>query len=317
MANTVVQVDYLAGYTGLTLWDGSILTGGGSAFIFDSAAQANGGTKSIDATASVNNDEASIANGGSGISLSTYDSLSFAVYVTSWSTQGSAKDVQIRFRNNDLDVGDTKNLSDYIDTGQFNTWQNVIINKADLSLNMANDTVDELIFKTIDIGGGQPPDYYIDDIVLNPAGGGGLAPQEYIIQPPVNTYWILDALKVSMVCPLSTTLADASMHNLVYNKLLHLPALTNGLIFARKDRTGTLFAAPVRTLMDYLQGTDVDYQVLSDGTNTILTIQTDFSQGGLILDGKNEERLSITVNDNLSTFLHFRYSIKYRTPRSN
>ena len=76
------------------LWAGSNLAG--TNFVFDTTDQAQAGTKSIDGTATVNNDQALLTR-TSAITITDYTALTGWVYITSWPSSGT-KDVRIKDR---------------------------------------------------------------------------------------------------------------------------------------------------------------------------------------------------------------------------
>lgn len=276
-------------------WTGSNLAG--SNFIFDSAVQPSGGAQSVDGTTTVNNDVALFAN-SSTIGMNDFSALGGAVYITDWSIQGSAKEVEFQARNGATNVGGPVNLSDYVDEQTFNTWQTFSIPKVDMGL--TTQTIDELIVTTVDIGGGQPPSYYLDDLHWQGTDGNG--PQTFTIEaaPGENCF----------ITNLSTFFVDnVTIGNVTaYDKVLGMSALTNGINIRRIQDDKTIFSVPARQFSDFINTPGATYESGGDATNSWVQINTSFGDHPLQLRGT--DKIEYTVQDNLSPLLLFRSSAR-------
>jgi hypothetical protein len=277
-----------------TLWTASNLVG--SNFIFNSSAQANGGTQSVDATATVNND-AALFEDGTTTDMSNFTGLQGAIYVTSWPGSGT-KEITVEARLATVTAGNSVNLSNYINTAAQNTWQTFIIPKADMGL--GTDTVDELVITTIDIGGGQPPNYYLDDMLW--VGTGGLEPVAYKIEPVDGENSFISKLSVIMADVVTETAATA------YDKILGLNSLSIGITFTRQADGETIFADPLKQLSDFFQSpADIIFLTGGDSSHRWIKIESSFDPP---IELKRDDFLSMTVNDNLSGLLLLRASCR-------
>lgn len=274
-------------------WTASALSG---TWDFSSATQANDGTQSIDATGTVNNDEALFEDGTS-ISMSTYTSLGGAVYITSWPGTGT-KEVEIEARLNGVVVGNSVNLSSYVTTGTQNVWQTFTIPKADMGL--TSDTVDELVIRTIDIGGGEPPNYFLDSLLWNEAAGGTAT--EYAVRAQQGTNRFATGFSIFMADTVTEAAATA------YDTILGVPALSNGILFTRQSGQRILFSSPLRQLSDFIQsyggGT---FTTGGDGTNRWIKIESAFDPPIRL---REDDYMSMVVRDDLSGLLVLRASLR-------
>jgi hypothetical protein len=294
------------------LWTGTNLSGSG--FVFNSTTVAQTGTNSVDATGSVNNDQALFTR-SSAITHADYSAFTGFIYITSWPTAGT-KNVRVRFRLAGSDIGNEIDISTYIDPTTFDTWQSFTIPMTEFAL--AGTTTDEIVITTVDIGGGQPPNYYLDELVLASTAGG--VPVKYTIAPRAGEIINIWGFSYMMVFPWTqiATVAGATenfgaMPYLSYDKFGHLTRLTNGLTVQRIQKDVAGFAIQFRDNYDILSGTTQRIDtMLSDGTNTFLKISADFT-AKVELDSHTNDRYEFTVNDNLSTFLKFQIRARAAT----
>ena len=95
------------------------------------------------------------------------------------------------------------------------------------------------------------------------------------------------------------------MPGLAYNQLLGISALSNGITLQQIQNGKVNFSITLRQLSDFFDtGLDI-INLVSDGTNTMLTLGILLSDA-IILEGPLEDNfLSLTVNDDLSGLLLF------------
>jgi hypothetical protein len=279
------------------LWTASALSG---TWTFNSTAQAHTGTRSIDATATVNSNEAQFQR-GSTVDLSNYVSITGWVYLTSWSTSGT-KGIGIRFRDSGIDGTDELDLSAYIDTTLFNSWQKFSIPLSTFTI--TDSTIDQLVVKTIDIGAGPPPNYYLDDIQLEETGGAII----YDITPQREDTWRIHSLHFTMVDAYAGTVASGTMQGIPYDGFLAINTLSNGISIQRIQDDKIEFSIIFNDFIDILAST-AEKKVISgsDGTNTWVTVELKFPEP-FDLHGKHGDRIEIAIQDDLSGLLFFKVS---------
>lgn len=269
---------------------------------FSSTDQANTGTQSIDGTSETHNSVAEFDR-GSDLDLTDYGSLEGYIYITGWSVIGT-KEVNVYGWDTGLNaiVGNTVNIGNYVDTGSLNIWQKFSIPLTDMGI--STSTIDSIRIGVISLGGGLPPDFYLDDIafISNQFGTS----QEYSLLGENDRIYYIHEMKISMVAPYDSTLTDATGYKLSYNDLLG-QTLVNGQLyrFITEDNE-ILFAIQFKRLIDFIQlpGMKID-EFGSDGTNTFLTMSYNLSATEPI-ELKPNEKISFTLNDDMTNFLFYR-----------
>lgn len=278
------------------LWTASALSG---TWVFDSTAQANTGIRSIDATATTNNDTALISK-GSNLDMRGYSALTGFIYITNWSPSGT-KDVRLQWRNSGTTSGLLIDLSTYIDTTSFNTWQKFTIPLSDFGA-ASSAIINELTITTVDVGPGPPPDYYLDDIQLEEVGGGFI----YTISPELDEFWDVTSISFTIVDAFNSTLLNSSMFNLPYNGLLSLATLTNGINIQRIQDGEIKYSTTIRDFIDFMDiPAQTELDAGGDGVNTWFSLKKVFPTAFRLV-GQNADTIKITVNDDLSSLIRFR-----------
>lgn len=265
--------------TDSVLWTATALSG---TWDFASTTQAKAGTKSIDATATGNNSEALLTR-SSTIMAGDFIALHGFIYITSWPGTGT-KDVRLQLSNGGVDTGVEINLIDYIEIGIVGSWQPFIIPTADFGAG----TIDELSIKTISQGGGGAPDYFLDEIDFEEAGGF----IDFVYAPgPDEKFTILEIGNV-----FQTTAAEAVVRD--PDLFMGTTALTNGVV-AFKTSEGTVFQGfPLTSLFDYLQFPQLkEYTTASSGTKTLTSMVTVIQEP---LDGRLQETFTYRIQDDLT-----------------
>jgi len=284
------------------LWTGTGIVGA-SRWIFNSSAQAHTGTQSIDGTTTKNGDVTQLAK-GSDQDLTGHTAITGWIYITSWSVSGTKEVLFFGWNTGtSLMVGNNVNLGDYINTLVFNTWQKFSIPLNDLGL--FTKTVDSVRVQTVSLGAGQAPSYYLDDIQIEETGD----PITYTVQPKMSTWLHISEILSTFVDGFNNVLLNATMPNLAYNKILALSALSNGIIYHKTIDGNVDFTFVIKQLSDFIQlaGTSI-INSGSDGTNTWMTINYKPAIP-IILRSNTDDKMLVTISDNLSDLLLYRVSI--------
>jgi len=280
-----------------TYWTGSAISG---SWVFDSTVVAKDGTKSIDATATTNNSEALLSN--SLTDLGDYTAVTGWIYITQWSDRGTLKEIELEFRNSGVLVGNFINLSFYVNEFDFNTWQKFTIPLTDFGASTAS--INEMVIRTRDVGGGPPPDYYMDVIQLEEVG----EPIEYEIRPDTN-YGFIDSLNFVMANNVPSTVTNGTLFGLAYDSLLG-ETLSNGIVIQSFRNGEQKFSSTVSTIGDILQspGQEIVTQ-MSDGTNTFIKCSIKFTEM-LPFNKKTGDYFRIIISDDLSGLLLLRFAAR-------
>lgn len=256
---------------------------------FASTAQANTGTKSIDATGTRNGDIATFTN--STLNVGDYDKFRGFIYITSWPSSGS-KNFSFQLSNGGTPLGTSVNLSVYVDTSVLNTWQLFEIPMVDFQISVPQ--FDAVILRVIDAGQGNAPSAYFDDMsFVTAATGGG---ETYLIKPPLDQDWVIRELKWIGVGPATSN----------WDEFFGISQLTNGYQLAFTTKGSTTSSYTARNLFDMLQYPNVVSNVTSGTSTNIFEISLLFSEKDVVLQGNLEEAIEIRVRDNLSSITKLR-----------
>lgn len=198
-------------------------------------------------------------------------------------------------------VGNTINLDDYIDTANF-LEQSFAIPKDDLGI--GEEVVDEMTITILRTGGARP-DIKFDAFQIEETG----TPLVYTVRVPESEVYCINQINylfidnVSGITTVSGATENATVPNLSYNKILGISELTNGIQFVRTQNDVRVININLKNLSDFLSFSVIADHI-SDGTNTFLTLSV-MLDDPIILDGKTNDELSLTINDNLSGLVRF------------
>lgn len=283
--------------TDSALWTGTALTG---TWDFASTTQAQAGTKSIEAINTVNNDEAQLER-SSAITANSYVAMTGYIYITSWPSSGT-KEVELRTRLAGVDVGNTVDLSTYIDTGILNSWIKFTIPLDDFGLGA--DSIDQVIVKTVDIGGGAAPDYYLDTLQWEETGS-----QVFSVEPSIGKIYSITNMSITMADAYDGTLASSSHPNIKYNQLLGLSKLTNGIVFRLTTDDIVRFNGVFAQHIDYMTFPGLSMQSGGDATNTWIRYDVKFDFP-FVMDSRKKDKLEMILSDDLSGLLFHRVLVR-------
>ncbi len=263
---------------------------------------------SIDGTGTSNNDVMQLATSPL-LDLSDYILLSGQIYITSWPSTGT-KEVQILgWDTSTGSVGTTVNIGNYVDTNTLNTWQSFSIPISDMSLIGAS--VDAFRITSIDLGPGVTPNYYLDAITLIELGGSGdsQTPEEYSVTADKGTWLYVETIHFTIVDEYAGTLADATMPLIPYDGFLGLGTLERGINYSRSIGDKVQFNLSIKDLVDLISLPGVHMSGNgSDGVNTWVSFTMELTEP-IVLKYENMDKLSATVQDDLSSLKFFRASV--------
>ncbi len=96
------------------------------------------------------------------------------------------------------------------------------------------------------------------------------------------------------------------MPGLAYDQILGMGALSNGIIVAISRDGVTDIAANLKQLSDLVSiGAEIK-ELTSDGVNTLMTIELEFSEPVILKANRpTTDFISVTISDNLSELLVF------------
>ncbi|KKM87176.1 hypothetical protein LCGC14_1271640, partial [marine sediment metagenome] len=303
----LIEIVYAENAGIATEWDTSAITGG-ARWDFASADQSFAGSVSIDGTSTINDNVMQLAD-ASLFDLDGFSGLTIFIYITGWSNNGT-KDITISGWNTSTSfiVGNSVNIGDFADTGSLNTWQEIFIPLS--SMGLVSQSIDALRFTVIDTGGGPAPNFFLDNIQFeSQLGGDNAGPTEFVVQPDLGTWLHITNLHIIMVDIYDSTVANGTMLSLPYDGFLGLGELQRGVQYQIINNGEIKFHAVIRKMFDFMQlpSAEITGQG-SDGTNSWFTAKITFSTP-LVLKSENLDKLSLTINDDLSLLLEFRTSV--------
>jgi hypothetical protein len=277
----------------------------GTNFNFDGVAQVYEGAKSIDATATINGDTMQLDNG----SCPTCTAITGWIYLASWSVAASNSIKLFSWNVSGGAIqGNEVSLENYIDTGDLSHWQKFSIPLAAMGIDGSQS--DAYRFRTENQGGASlSPNYYMDNIQLEEAGGG-LEYETTFAQPP-NTIYYACSLKVSYLGPLdvSQPIEATTIPNVDPLKYYHLPALENGLTQIIQSNGVLSAAVNFKDLISNGRLAETRFTVNTwDGTNAWIDINVDFCEP-LTFDSTKGDFSKIIIQDDLSSIV--RHHIYY------
>jgi len=258
----------------------------------------------ITITSADNNDQASFAEeGATTIDMNGFTALTGKIDLDIYNAANNS--ITIEFDNAGVVAGNSINLNDFIDTGNFSE-QSFAIPKAQFGL--STQLLDGMTI-TINRIGGTKPTMKFDDIQFEQTG----TPAVFTAITTAGERFHATGLRVVLADNITgiTTVAGATettaVPNLSYDALLGVSALTNGIVFQIVRDGEVSLAVNLKQIGDFLTtgGTIVNH--ISDGTNTFISLVFEFVEPIVIIgDGGDSNFMSLTINDNLSGLLEFR-----------
>lgn len=275
-------------------WTGSNITGNKITFNDTTAPQA--GTNNVLVNKPAIGDIWEFDKGGD-LTLSSWQAISLYIQVGSGWTTGNEITMYGYDTGTGLQVGDAVTLSDYFNEQDFGTYQQLAIPLSDM--NLGAGTIDALRMELTEKSGAGIV-CYIDTFQVEETSGS----TEFAVEAPQGKKYFVDEFRFTFIDALSTTLASNSMPNISYDKLLGLTKLTNGIGFSRIRDGKAVFSASVACVADSTRGGGVIENLFSDGTNTHITLATRFI-APVLLDSRTSDKITVTVNDNLTGLISF------------
>ena len=222
------------------------------------------------------------------INLSTYDEANNSLTVI--------------FNLDGVSVGNSIDLNDHIDAGLIGSEQNFVIPKAEFGL--LGQLVNGFTITVVRTGGGKPA-FTLDDIQLEETGDAAV----FKATTPVGTRYHITQIRIGLADNISgiitgSTTTYPTMPGLAYDAILGVSALSNGIVFTRVQKGVTQFSVVLKKLGDFLTTGSNMVNMISDGTNTYITLMIEFPEP-IILEGGDDSFMSYTINDDLSALLQF------------
>jgi len=244
------------------------------------------------------NDVAQFAKGSSQ-SLTGYSAISLWIYVSKDWVNGDSVAIYGWDTGTGTIVGTPAYLENYFASNVYGVWHKVSISLSEMSL--TGQTIDAFRIQTVGQSG-KTPVFYVDDFQIEETG----SPIVYTLKPNKSTWLYIDRLTYGLVDAFDGRLADSSMHNLPYNTLLGLSALSNGITFTEYLDGEITSSFTVHNLMDAIELPNGKVKdVGTDGTNTWMTLEFKFDYP-IVLKSENDDKLTISISDDLTGLIRLR-----------
>ena len=284
-----------------TLWTGSNIVGTIKAFDSTDQNHTSGGSKSVKVENEPVNDVFQFAK-GSDLDCNDYVALTLWIYVDKDWKGGDSVELYGWDTGTSLQIGTSINLEDYFEYGDYDTWHKITIPLTDMGALASYTTLDALRVRQVS-NEGKGPKYYLDDIQFEETG----TPVTFELKPTNGTWLYVKEFTISIADALASTLLNAGLPNLAYNKLLG-ETLTSGINYKREHDGKILFSRTINSILDLLQSPNTEIVSQgSDGTNTFITIRATHTEP-LLLKSENDDVLSWTVSEDLSGLLQLKIS---------
>lgn len=282
------------------LWTATDIVGSGDTeFDSDDQNHTTGGTMSIKVNDTDVDDVFQLVK-GSDLDCSMYTSISMWVYVDKDWKAGDSIELYGWDTDTNTIVGTPVKLESYFNFLNYDVWQKIVIPTSDMGSLVDSTTLDAIRFRQV-TDEGKAPKYYLDDIQFEESG----TPVRYSLQADKDTWLHVDSFQFTLAAPLDTTLADATMPNLSYDKLL-VTTLTSGINYQRTKEEETLFSITLSKLFDFLQLPEAKIVNQGyDGTNAWITISVKHVEP-LVLKNEEDDSIDFTISEDLSSFVHLR-----------
>jgi len=272
-------------------WTGAIVAG---TWDFADTTTPQAGTKCVSLTNGEDGDEATFAD-GTETDFTTHTAVTGQVRLETYNS--TVNSIILQFQNNNVDVGNSVNLNDFINTGLLDVYQGFVIPKA--AFGIATDTVDEMDMSIVRTGGAKPT-FRVDAWQIENTG----EPAVFKATTPLGTRFHITELRIALADNVTGVVTNGTMAGLAYDALLGESTLSNGILFRRVEKEETVFAVSIRQLGDFLSTGSNIVNSISDGANTFITLLIEFPEP-IVLEGGEDSFLSFTINDNLSGLLQF------------
>lgn len=277
-------------------WTGTVISG--SKFTFDSTDRAQSGTKSVK-TLNASLGDTIQFDKGSSQALSAYSGLSLYIYVNSNWAGSSGDSIEIYGYDTGAGamVGTSVKLENYFNETVFGQWHKLSILFDDM--NLSTSTVDSFRIEIVDKASAGPT-WYLDDLQIEETGGG----QRFDLIAPKGTKYFLKNFRYTFIDAYDPALLNNSMYNLSYDQILGEAALANGITLSLIKNGSFIFSSNIHSIGDILKGGSNLINAIFDGTNTSIITET-VNTTPLVLDSRQSDRLSVTINDDLTGLLSF------------
>jgi hypothetical protein len=282
-------------------WSPSAISG---TWNFTSGSPVNSGSFAVDATATVNGDQALFTR-SSAIDSSLYTAFNGFIQLDNYNPTRHRVDVFFRLAG--VIVGSTVDIGTKINTSLTGSYQQFNIPLSDFGI---TGNVDEIVITTVRTSGpsGQP-DYHLDDMQLN-QGGGAL----FEARPDNGEWYEWGAVEILMEAPSALVSTAASMPKIPLSGFFDIPALSNGITLLYQQGGVNRFSGTLREMRDVMTAAFTIVSHGEDNANAWVKLSADLPANGRMIN-KDLDFFSISISDDLTSFLTLRANLRGRVLR--
>lgn len=281
--------------TDSALWTATALSG---TWDFASTTQFNSGAMSVDATATVDGDQAQFERSSS-LDSSDFAVLTGFIYLEKFNAGRNS--IPINFLLAGVPVGVSVNLGDFINTVTLNSWQSFIVPLCDF---VVTGDIDQMVVETATTSG-TTPEYFLDDLDLR-AGGG----EVFTAQVPKDRTFRLKKIEVTFRDDIDLFASvganeNATAWSINPGGIMGLAELTNGLAVRSVVNGVTGQSAVIRNMAEMLYTVFSVADVFAQGTDAIVKLESGV-ETTIFFDGAQDDRVELVISDDMTGLTDFR-----------
>lgn len=266
-------------------WTGAAVAG---TWDFADTTNPNNGTKCVSITAADNNSLATFLD-ATETAMSGRTAVTGKIRLETFNETNNT--IILQFQNNNVDVGNSVDLVDFLNAGILNAYQSFVIPKSIFGIDV--ETVDE-IDMTVTRTGGAKPTFRFDQFQIEETG----TPAIFIFQPTEDQVLKLIAIKIVM--------ADGVTAASSFNAFFGVSVLANGIGVIARSTGQIVFAGTFTRLFDFLSTANSTFEDSIGAADSWMSINIPFNDNPVILNGKDLDFVAFTIIDNLSGLSAFR-----------
>ena len=283
--------------TDTSLWTATDIVGGGkTTFNSTDRNHTTGGTKSIKVDNSPVGDIFQLDKGSDQV-LTNYISVTMWINVDKDWKAGDAVDFYGWETTGGTQVGTKVDLSDYFIYDDYDTWHKLNIPLSDMGLHDGSTglTIDSFRVNQ-EAKEGKAPKYYLDDVQIEETG----TPIVFELKPALGTWLLVKSFQI-VVAATGTAVSP----NIPYDTVLGT-SISSGIDYKRIANGTTISAATISKFVDFmtLSNATVTGQG-GDATNNWVSLNVRFNET-VVLKAEDEDKMTLTINDDLSGLLYLR-----------
>lgn len=263
-----------------------------------STTQAYAGSSSLSGASARNNDVMSLSS-GTDYQSNQFSAFDMYIYLTQWPTTGSVKEIELEIWSNGTLASDTIKVGAYVDKTLFNAWQLCTIPFADF--NVSTTTWDEIRIRFRDTGQGQAPRAFFDEIVMQGLAATGTI--DFVYSPAGQDRVEIQKLRLA---------AANDSTKVKFDELFGIPQLTNGLLVTLRSGGKVVDSQVIRDNFRLVQLANTTLEANTETVSGTAIYRSDsvFDAESLILDGRTNDEIRITVRDDLSNITTLTASVE-------